>query len=1113
MDAQYLAALEETLQQTFAPATVKQATARLSKEFYTNALALPSLLHILQNSPQDQVKQLAAVEARKLIATKWDGVDAGLKAQIRSALLQNTFAQTLKLVRHSSARVVAAIGEQDMLEETNAWPELLPALVGAVQTGEAQNKEMAVYTLYTLLETQTPALGEHVRDFVALFSSVLADASLSLEIRVNAVLCLDCLSQFMDEDDVDSVSAARFKASIPDMLAVVQAVIAADDSDKTKAVFDVMNSLLFLDNQMVGEQIVPLIQNMAALAANTQADDEYRCMAMQFLISTASLRKTKVSSNNLGPHLTQIASQIASEEIDVDEELNNEDEENENEENTPATLALRLMGVLAGELPPSQVIAPFFDSLPSLVSSPNMFARRAGLLLIGVASAGAPDYLATQVTRLLPVLVAGLQDPEVVVKVAAVRAVAQLSSELQDNIADHHEQLLPLIMNIIDSAAHVMAYKYACYALDGIIEFMGHDAIAKYMAPLMEKLFSMLEAAHSSTLKAAIVSAIGSTAFAGGKGFTPYFNQLIHILEPFISNAANTDGMSEDDIELRACTFENISTMARAVGSEPFAAYAKPLVEAAYSSIGAEHPRIRESGFAFISNMAKVYGAEFAGFLDELVPQILKCLEQEEFSFEGGDEDEDEDEGFPGDEEDEADLDNKFKFNSGITIEKEIASVALAELAIGTGAAFAKFVEPAFKTLSEQVEVSYGMREAAMNSLWKIVRAMFKATYGDDFKAPKGVPQQPYIDASLLQLIEQARALTVSNLEEEFEFNLVICDLDNLTEALLTCGIGALVSSAADTSFLEKLCVELMKILKKEHGCQLDDEEPVDEGEDTSESEAMLFESALEVLIVLSLELGPDFVKIFASFKDVIISNMTSKSRAKRVSSIGGLAEISAGLKDANPYTEDFLHVFSDRLANDKSLEVKGNAAYGVGIVIESSSSDFSASYPQILQTMFHLLSKSDEQALIDDGESKEVVSRTNANACGCVARMALKNPAAVPVEHVLPALLSHLPLEAGPEENVPILSWIIKLYESGDSLIESQTERVIQILAEIFQKEADRLKLVEESTLGREENIEKIKQFHTKDLQEKVVNLVKFLNQKYAALIASHEVLKSVVA
>lgn len=1106
MDPQYLAALEATLQQTFDPSSVKKATAKLAKDFYSNALALPSLLHILQNAQQDLLKQLAAVEARKLVASKWETVDASIKPQIREALLQNTFTQPSKLIRHSSARVVAAIGEFDL--DNNTWPELLPNLVNAVQDTNAQTKEMGVYTLYTLLESQVPSLIPHQDDFVTLFAGLLRDET-SQDIRVNAVLSLDVLSQFIEEDEeINEATAAKFKGSIPGMVEVLKEVIAADDSEKTKSVFNVFNSLIFLDNKLVGEQLVHLVQFVAEIAANTQLDDEVRCMAMQFLISCVSMRKSKIVGNNLGPQLTIVATRIASEEIDVEEELTNEDEENENEENSPPSLALRLMAMLAGELPPSQVITPFFEELNSMVTSSSIFARRAGLMCIGVASSGAPDFFATQINKIVPILVNGLQDPEIVVKVAAVRAVSQLTSEIQDNIAEFHEQLLPLIIDIINSATHVMAYKHACYALDGIIEFMGHDAIAQYVEPLMNKLFSMLEQANSSSLKAAIVSAIGSTAFASGKGFTPYFNQSIQVLEQFVSNAAQTDGMSEDDIELRAVTFENISTMARAVGSESFSAYAKPLVEAAYVALSSEHSRIRESGFAFISNMAKVYGSEFAGFLDEIVPQILKCLEQEEFSFnlEGDDEDDFNDEG-------DENLDNKFQVNSGITIEKEIACVALSELAMGTGPAFAKYVESSVTTLSEQIETSYGMREAAMNALWKIVSAMFKATYGENYKAPKGVPQQPYVDASLLQLIQQVRDITIGNLEDEFELSLVACDLDNLVEGLQTFGAAAILNDASNTSSLEKLCIQLMNILKKEHPCQVDDEEQVDEEEDASETEALLFESALEVLILLAITLGQDFLKILPPFKEIIQSNVTSKSKNKRVSAIGALAEISAGLKESNPYSQELLQVFSDRLANDKSLEVKGNAAYGIGIVIESSNVDFTGNYQQILQMLFHLLNKSDEQSKIDDEESKDVVNRSNANACGCVARMYLKNLNAIPLEHVLPVLLKHLPLESAPEENVPILNWIIQLYESGNELIVLQTERVVLIFAEIFQKEADRIKLTEESTLGREENLEKMKQFQSQELKQKVVELLKFLNQKYGNIVSSHEILKAVIA
>lgn len=1102
MDSQYLAALEETLQQTLSPATVKSAGTKLSKDFYPSPQAIPALVHILQHSTQDQIKQLAAVEARKLVMSNWVNLPDTEKAQIRQTLLQITFTETSKLVRHSSARVVAAIGELDL--ENNTWPELLPSLVVAARDANPQTKEMGVFCLSSLLETDSPALIPHQNDFVTLFAGLLNEAS-SLDVRLNAVQSMDLLAHYIEESDpIDEATAALFKRSIPSFVAVLEEAIQSEGASVVKPLFNTMNDLIYMKNKMVGDELTYLVNIMIKLSGNTELDEEIRCMALSFLINAVSARKSKISSNNLGPQLTALAATIASEEVDVDDELNNEDEENVNEENTPSTIALRLLSALAGELPPSQVIVPFLDNLDSMVRSSNPFARRAGLLCIGVAATGAPDHFSHQLNKVFPVLIAALQDPEIIVQVAAVRSVSSLASELQHHIAEQHEQLLPLIMNIIDSASHVMSYKYACYALDGIIEFMSFEAIAKYIEPLMQKLFTMLESANSSSLKTAIVSAIGSTAFAGGKSFTPYFEQTIHVLEPFVANAAATEGMSQDDIELRACAFENISTLARAVGSQTFSSYAPPLVEAAYHTLSADNARVRESGYAFISNMAKVYGKEFAGFLEKLVPLFLTCLEQDEFDFKGEEDDEAE-------EEEGQDAQDQFKFNTGVTNEKEIACVALAELALGTGAAFAPYVEPCFKALAEQVELSFTIREAALISVWKIARAMFDATYGADYKAPKGVPQQSYVDPNIMQLVEQARELSLIILEEDYDFTLVNCDLESIHEAIMAFGPAAIVTEASNTKALETLCLQLMAILKGEHASQVDDETPY-ETEETSESDAMLFDSALEVLIALAIQLGADFNKLFPPFKDILYEAVTSKSKNKRVGAVGGLAEICAGLKENNPYAQEFMDLFFDRLANDKSLEVKGNAAYGVGILIENCNVDFSAKYQPVLEMLFHLMSKNDEQSKVDDIESKDVVDRCNANACGCVARMALKNEAAIPLVHVVPALLNHLPVKSAPEENLPILEWIVKLYETGNDAIVQQSERVIQILAEVFAKEAERMKLESESTLGRED-VDKLKQFPSDSLKEKVVGLVKFLSEKYPGSVSSHEILKSVLA
>lgn len=83
-----------------------------------------------------------------------------------------------------------------------------------------------------------------------------------------------------------------------------------------------------------------------------------------------------------------------------------------------------------------------------------------------------------------------------------------------------------------------------------------------------------------------------------------------------------------------------------------------------------------------------------------------------------------------------------------------------------------------------------------------------------------------------------------------------------------------------------------MLLLKQEHQCQIDDDEMPNEEEDSSETEVMLNEATLEVLINLSLALQSDFVQIFGSFKDIILAKFNSKSKPLRVGSIGAIAEI-----------------------------------------------------------------------------------------------------------------------------------------------------------------------------------------------------------------------------
>ncbi|SCU95251.1 LAME_0F11386g1_1 [Lachancea meyersii CBS 8951] len=1111
MDQQFVSQMEQLLSAVIQPNSVslKEATKTLQTQFYTQPTALPALLSILQNGSNDGLKQLAGVEARKLVATQWSALDASVQSEIKSSLLNSAFSEPKEIVRHANARVIAAIGNEELDEKK--WPELVPSLIQAASGNDSKIGETAVFILLSLLDNMNPELNLYIGDFLNLFAHTMSESS-TLETRSLSAQALNQVSNLIEEEgQINPDYATKFSALIPAVVGVLEASIKAEDTANTKLIFNCLNDFLLLDSQLTGSSVTDLIKLALQIAVNKDVEEEVRVFAVQFVTSALSFRKSKIIQAKLGHEITMAALRVASEEIDVDEELNNEDEAGENEENTPSLTAVRLLAFASSELPPSQVAVPIVEHLPAMLQSSNPFERRAILLAISVAVTGSPDYILSQLEKIIPASIAGLKDDHPVVQLAALKCISQLTTDLQDEVAKFHEDYLPLIMGTIDSAKNVVIYKYATVALDGLLEFTAYEAISKYLEPLMNKLFHMLDTNISSKLRAAIVSAIGSAAFAAGSAFLPYFKTSVQYLQQFIENSGQIEGMSEDDIELRALTFENISTMGRAVRSEAFHEFAEPLLNSSYEAIKTDSARLRESGYAFIANMAKVYGKDFAPFLATILPEIFKTLEQQEYQF-NIDEDADDLAELEAD-----DLQQKFTVNTGISYEKEVAAAALSELAVATKENFLEYVEQSLKVLNEQVEESYGLRETALHTIWNIAKALLQTANVKENEYPVGVPSASYVDSNILAVVQSIRATSLDNLTEEFETSMVITILEDFAEMIRKFGAIVVIDNG-DSSSLERLCVEVMSVLKGSHACQTIDYEedvPKDEDIDASETEAALLDCALEVLVSLSYALGGDFPKVFESFKPVVLNLFQSKSKNKRSAAVGAVSEIAEGLKDANPFVQDMLEALIVRLTTDKYLEVRGNAAYGVGLLCKYASFDVSAIYPPVLRAMYELLSTADQKALAaeDDEATREIVDRAFANATGCVARMTLKNETLVPLEHTLPALLGHLPLNTGYEEYDPIFELIVNLYQSNNNLIVNETPKVLDFFEAVFTKEAERVRLEQESTLGREENMDRMKQFQSSEMQTKVIDLLKYLNTTYNGAVAQKPVLAQVIA
>jgi hypothetical protein len=166
---------------------VKTATATLNKTYYTQPASLNALIQVVCKHPKPELRQLGAVEARKLVGKHWQKLPADQKSNLRSQLCEYTLGEEKALARHSAARVIAAIATQDF--EDGEWAELPGFLQQAATSSQVRHREVGTYIIWTTLEAVGDSFPGKKADLYKLCSSTLQDPE-SAEVRVNTMLAL-----------------------------------------------------------------------------------------------------------------------------------------------------------------------------------------------------------------------------------------------------------------------------------------------------------------------------------------------------------------------------------------------------------------------------------------------------------------------------------------------------------------------------------------------------------------------------------------------------------------------------------------------------------------------------------------------------------------------------------------------------------------------------------------------------------------------------------------------------------------------------------------------------------------------------------------------------------
>lgn len=158
-----------------------------------------------------------------------------------------------------------------------------------------------------------------------------------------------------------------------------------------------------------------------------------------------------------------------------------------------------------------------------------------------------------------------------------------------------------------------------CLSLEAFCPEVG-DALKPYLAPLVQRLLTLLHSSNDAVQQAAI-SAIAATASAAEEAFLPYFNDSINLISTALNQTA------EEFLPMRAKATWCIGCIAAAVGSSHVAPMSDALMRQSLMGFQLNSCELRESTFNFWSLFARAIGTGFEPYLQTVVDLAIATID------------------------------------------------------------------------------------------------------------------------------------------------------------------------------------------------------------------------------------------------------------------------------------------------------------------------------------------------------------------------------------------------------------------------------------------------------------------------------------------------------
>ncbi|XP_015251775.1 PREDICTED: importin-4 isoform X2 [Cyprinodon variegatus] len=1035
--------LEQLLLQLTQPdnAVIQQATAQL-KQAFKDPTIIPALCAVMRGSQSPEIRQSAAVLLRLRVRKHWNKISPDDRESLKAVVLQAFTTETEHKVQHSLSQLCAAMVKH---ETPDRWPALLQLLNQSTKSTNPHDRQVGLLLLNKVIESNPEPFKPHYCQLLQLFNTLLQDYN-------NPTALYYCILTLNAMVIYTGTAEKEMRAIVPSLIDALKHLIKANQEQATEAM-EVLIELMEIEVTIIVPHITDIVHFCLAVGSDTTLNDALRvkalsCITFLIKLKSKSVLRLKLLGpilQNLFPILTAAPSPGQHDPDDEEEEDDVEPSESDN----PKHSAAQMIDTMALHMPPEKLFHHLLPLTKACLTSQDPYQKKGGLVCLAVLAEGCADYLCSKMLQsVLQTVCQSLSDSNRLVRSAALFALGQFSEHLQPEISKYCAEVMPLLLEYLsslneESRNSICHVTKAFYALESFTENLGSD-IEPYLPTLMHTMLSALNNAEHLKIKELAVSAIGAIANAAKELLVPYFPPVIESLKRFL--VATTDDM----MPLQNQSLDTLSVLARTIGKDVFSPLAPECIQLGLNLTDAiDDPDLRRCTYGLYSAVSTVCPESLTPHLTAITTVMQLALKSKEgimahleedktfVLLDDEDEDDDDDANKEGKEAEEDPLEDEsetdvhdvagFSVENAYINEKEDACDALGEIALSTGVAFQPFLESSFQQVLEMTEFPHeDVRRAALGALGQFCQAQHKVWTEN----PSEINHQ-----ALLNMLNVVLPRLVSAVRTDRERQVVMGVLETINGVVKSCKEEVF----RNPSHLKEISLLIRDVLRKKTICQGSGNDETDDEDQQAEYDAMLQEYAGEGIPLVTSSVPADQ---FAPYLHDLLPLLMNKTKstctvADRSFSIGTIGEIlhalvnvSGGRGLAGRLSNGLLPVLVAGV-KDQDAEVRNNSVFGLGCLAQAAGPLIASDYPMMLSVFSKML-------------AKEYDLRVRDNLCAALCRMIMSNKDAVPLDQVLPAVVSNLPLKEDQEENQTVFTCLTMIYKHTPVLVVNLMKLIV---------------------------------------------------------------------